>query len=251
MKPVMNPAHPAPYQAPGPRSGEMPLRRALLTGGVAVGALALGGLAGCGGLGGPGRSTEFFVLDDLHPAFAAPGAPTAAVTSPTTLLIAGGTTPTLYDSDRMVYTRDGVGHAYYQYANWSERPLRRLLTLAERRLALEAGVQAVAPSVSGVRGDLLLTIYLDELVHDHTTQPGEMRLGTRAELLNWRRRTLLARRDFQLTAPLTRADARGANQAANQALTAWLDILTPWVKQAVAGLPAPTAGASTPSTPGR
>lgn len=197
-------------------------------------ALSCGALAGCSTLSNEAPRFEFFVIEDLRPAAVA--ASDAPPRTERTLLLTTGPAQALYDSDRIVFTRDGAGHAYYQYANWSERPARRILTLAESRLARGGGFRSVAQTLAGVRGDMVLSLRLDELVHDDGATPGAVRTTVSAELVDWRTRRMVARRTFSQRAPVSGRDARGAAAAANVAVTALLDELTPWVEARAASI---------------
>jgi cholesterol transport system auxiliary component len=208
-------------------AGRLPRRRLLA-------ALSCGALAGCPTLSNEAPRFEFFVIEDLRPGAAS--ASDAAPRTERTLLLTTGPAPALYDSDRIVFTRDGAGHAYYQYANWSERPARRILTLAESRLARGGGFRSVAQTLAGVRGDVVLSLRLDELVHRDGTAPGTVRATVSAELVDWRTRRLVARRTFSQQAPVPSPDARGAAAAASAAVTALLDELTPWVEARAASI---------------
>ena len=84
--------------------------------------------------------------------------------------------PGLYDSDRMVFSADGRSRSYFQFGYWSERPAQSLLLLAETRLARSKRFREVASSTSGVRGDLLLSLRLDELYLDASADPGQVKL---------------------------------------------------------------------------
>jgi cholesterol transport system auxiliary component len=198
-------------------------------------ALACAGpLAGCEVLRNDAPSFDYHVIRDLRPAV-----PAAAGTPPRvdrTLLVAAGPTQALFDSDRMVFTRDGAAHSYYQFSNWSQRPARRIQSLAEARLAASGGFGSVAGSLAGIRGDLLLSLRLDELVHDDSAPPGVMRVAVTADLLDWRRRTIVARRSFAQAEPVKSRDARGAARAADEAVTALLDALAPWVESSAASI---------------
>ena len=97
--------------------------------------------------------------------------------------------PGVYGSDRMVFSKDGHSRSYFQFGFWSERPAQTLLTLAEARLARSQRFSAVAASTAGVRGDLLLSLRLDELYLDVSVEPARVRLGISAELVDWRQRT--------------------------------------------------------------
>jgi cholesterol transport system auxiliary component len=66
-----------------------------------------------------------------------------------------------------------------------------------------------------VRGDLLLDTELVEFYHDASSEPGQVRLVLRAELVDLKQRTLLGRRVFEQQVALTSFDAAGAAQAAN------------------------------------
>lgn len=221
-------------------------RRAMLRRLPALGLLPLTGLAGCGSLDNAAPRFDFFVIEDLRgassPAPTGPQTPAATGSAGSgmrpridrTLLLTTGPTQALYDSDRMVYTRDREGRAYYQYSNWSERPARRILTLAEARLARDGAFRAVASTVAGVRGDLVLSLRLDELLHDDSVQPGLMKLTMTADLLDWRTRQLVARRSFEQSAPVALREARGAARATNLAVTALLDALSAWTEASAA-----------------
>lgn len=215
-----------------------PTRRCTLGAAAALGAAALAGCTGLG-LGNDAPRFDFYVIEDLRAPSAAP-AVSAAPRVDRTLLLTTGPTPALYDSDRIVYTRDGAGRAYYQYSNWSERPARRILALAEARLAAGGGFRAVAQTLAGVRGDQVLSLRLDELVHDDSATPGVLRLSVTAELLDWRTRTLVARRGFARTAPVEGRDARSAARAASEAVSALLDELAAWTEASAARAPAAT-----------
>ncbi|MFN9773807.1 MAG: ABC-type transport auxiliary lipoprotein family protein [Burkholderiales bacterium] len=205
-----------------------PRRRAL-----GLAALSAAALAGCGTLSNEAPRFEFFVIEDLRPLAEPSSAPPR---SPRSLLLTTGPAQALYDSDRIVFTRDGAGRAYYQYSNWSERPARRVLALAEARLARGGGLRSVAQTLAGVRGDIVLSLRLDELIHDDSASPGVVRAAVTAEMVDWRTRTLVARRTFVQRAPVPTRDARGAAAAANVAVTALLDELAPWVEASAASI---------------
>ena len=197
----------------------------------------LGGLlAGCGSLSITNSSPkiDYFVLQDL--ALPAPSTTPAPARSSRGLLIASSTSQALFDSERMVFTKDGISRSYYQFANWSERPPQSLATLAETRLSRVGSFRAVTQSTSGVKADLLLTLRLNELTHDDSVSPGVMRLEVTADLVDWRTRELVARRVFVGAVAVASRDSIGGAQAANRAITTMLDDLSPWVESNAARL---------------
>ena len=193
-------------------------------------------LAGCGSLSITNSSPkiDYFVLQDL--ALPAPSTTPAPARSSRVLLIASSTSQALFDSERMVFTKDGISRSYYQFANWSERPPQSLATLAETRLSRVSSFRAVTQSTSGVKADLLLTLRLNELTHDDSVSPGVMRLEVTADLVDWRTRELVARRVFVGAVAVASRDSIGGAQAANRAITTMLDDLSPWVESNAARL---------------
>lgn len=193
---------------------------------------ALGLLAGCGL--GAGPRQDFHLLRD--PAGAAAGS--AGPRIDRVLLIASGAMPGLYDSDRMVFSADGKSRSYFQFGYWSERPAQSLLWLTEARFANARHFREVALSTAGVRGDLLLSLRLDELYLDASLEPGLVRLIVSAELIDWQTRKLLARRSFVQAAAASPRDATGVARAASQAVGVLLGEMLDWT---VASATAPAA----------
>ncbi|HOM14065.1 MAG TPA: ABC-type transport auxiliary lipoprotein family protein [Rubrivivax sp.] len=200
-----------------------PRRRAL---GCALLIAAPAGLAGCTLSRGPRQ--EFHVLRDGGAA----AAPVAAAPIDKVLLVSAQAPPGLYGGDRMVFTDDGRSRSYFQFGFWSERPALTLQALAEARLAGSQRFAAVAASTAGVRGDLLLSLRLDELYLDVSADPGQVRLAVGAELVDWRQRTLLARHRLHQAAAVPKGDAADLAAAASRAMGALLDDLVPWVASA-------------------
>jgi len=75
----------------------------------------------------------------------------------------------------------------------------------------------------------VLSLHLAELYHDAAEAPGRVRVVLAAELLDPARRTLLARRTFEQSAPAATYDAPGAVRAFNHALAAMLDDIAAWL----------------------
>jgi len=201
-------------------------RRRLLVGlGVAAPAVLL---AGCG-LGNAQRR-DFHLLRDADSQASAPPGPGIDKV----LLVSASAMPGLYDSDRMVFSADGRSRSYFQFGNWSERPAQSLQVLAETRLQRSKRFRDVAASTSGVRGDLLLSLRLDELYLDDAPEPGQVKLIVTAELIDWRSRQMLARRSFAQAATVPKGDAGGLAEAASQAVGAMLGELVAWAAASVA-----------------
>lgn len=199
---------------------------------LVVTALALA-LAGCISFDGKGGAapTIYYVLDDVVPAdTAAPveGRAAGAGGAPRTLLVLDTTSSGFYDNDQLVFSRTPGTRGYYQFARWTERPGKRFADLLRSRLD-RLGSYRVAAASGQVRGDLLLDTELIEFYHDARSQPGQVHLVLRADLLDLKRRTLLDRRVFEQQVPVASYDAAGAATASGIAVGHTLDQLGAWL----------------------
>lgn len=157
-------------------------------------------------------------------------------TVPRSLLVAAVPSIGIGDSFSMSYSRAPHERALYQYASWAERPSSRVVQLLVRRLDARGDFASVAELGSGVNGDLVLNIAVDELVHD--TASGQGRFQLTAVLIDRSARALVARRTFESAVPVPQANARGAVEALSRAVTNVLDELVPWLDAAAEKLPA-------------
>ncbi len=205
------------------RTANLARRRGLL----GLGASAL--IAGCGF--GNAPRMDFHLLRDGDASAPAPAGPVLDKV----LLISSGAMPGLYDSDRMVFSADGRSRSYFQFGYWSERPAQSLQVLSEARLVRSKRFRDVAASTSGVRGDLLLSLRLDELYLDAAREPGVVKVIVSAELIDWRSRQLLARRQFVQAASVPKGDAGGLAGAASQAVGVMLGELVAWAVASAGG----------------
>ena len=167
------------------------------------------------------------------------GAATAATADPgarigATLLVEGAAQGSLYESTALVFSRAPGAHAYYQFASWTEPPARRIAQLTVQRLAARERFDAVARIDAGIRGDLLLRVTVEEMLHELGAQGGRVRIGVTAELIDWPRRALIARRGFAANEPVGGDDAAAAVAAFDRGATRLLDGLAPWVEAVAA-----------------
>ncbi len=153
------------------------------------------------------------------------------------LLISATPANSFYDTTSIVFSRGEPGsRGYYQYAGWTERPVKRISHFLERRVAERNGFRAVAQASSGIRGDLLLNLRLQEIFVDAARSPGTARLSVTAELVDWRDHTVVARRAFAHAAPIEREEPAAAAAGFNRALTGVLDEIVPWLEDVGARL---------------
>lgn len=145
-----------------------------------------------------------------------------------TLLVLDTTTGSFYDTDQLIFSRSAGTRGQYQFARWTERPGKRFADLMRTRLDSQ-GAWHVSAAGGYVRGDLLLDTELVEFYHDAASEPGQVRLALRAELVDLKQRKLLGRHLFEQEVALTRYDAAGAAEASSLAVSRALDELSVWL----------------------
>lgn len=194
-------------------------------------ACAVALLAGCAAPGSVPPVTHY-VMEDLSAAQSVNGS-----TATIALAVAGGNDDAFYDGDSLVFSRAPGQRGVYQFAAWTDRPSRRLASLAERRLEARNRFATVSSVTAGIRADLVLNLNLAALYHDLAVRPSVARVEVIAELVDWRSRALLGRRSFVIAVPVATDDAPGAVGSMNRGITDVLDVLVPWVETTAAAVP--------------
>lgn len=191
-------------------------------------------LAGCisvgiGAADSPG--VIYYVLDDARPAASRP-----STSGKQTLALHGLGADPLTDSTAMVYSRRAGQRGLYQLAAWTERPTRRLVQLAQRRLEARGAFAAVTQLGQPVAADWLLTLTIEQMVHDVSGATGRAQLVVRAELIDRRARDRgqLATARFAADPPVAERNAPAAVSAFALATAEVLDQLAAWVEATVA-----------------
>ena len=183
-------------------------------------------VSGCVSFGEKGSTAAVvnYVLSDTQPA----GQPVPVQPDAPSLLVMDTAAAGLYVSDQLVFSRSMGTRGQYQYARWTELPGKRFADLMRARLNRQSGWQ-VSAAEAYVHGDMLLVTQLIDLYHDAASDPGQVRLELRAELVDLKRRAILGRRSFEHNVPLMSYDAAGAASASNQAVSRALDDLGAWL----------------------
>ncbi len=195
-------------------------------------------LAGCVSLG-IGETAAPHTHHVLHDA-AAPSPRRAEPLVPA-LLIQPMPADALADTASIAYSRHAHQFAFYQLASWAERPVRQLPRLLQRRLEARGVATAVAMFGDPLRADWLLAIGVDTLHHDVSVPPGQARLAVTVELFDQRKRTRVARRQFEASAPTATADSAAAAAALSQTVARVFDALLPWLESELQGATASVA----------
>ena len=176
------------------------------------------------GLGGEAPAQAHYLLADT----AAPAARRAQPLVPALLLQALPADASA-DTASLAYSPRPNEFAYYQFAQWTERPVRRVPRLLQQRLEARGLAGAVAMVGEPARADWLLTVAVDALHHDVSTLPGRARVALTVELFDRRSRTRVARHQFEASVPTPSANAPAAATALSAALTQTFDALVPWL----------------------
>jgi ABC-type uncharacterized transport system auxiliary subunit len=170
---------------------------------------------------------------------AAPAVPRRAEPLVDALLIQPLPADALADTLAIAYSRQAHEFAFYQFASWTERPVRHVPRLLQRRIEAAGIAGAVGVVGDPLRADWLLSVGVDTLHHDIATPPGQGRVSITAELIDRRSRTRIARRQFVAAVPVASADAPAAAAAMSLALTQAFDELVPWLDAELARAPKP------------
>ncbi len=134
-------------------------------------------VAGCFsiGLGGEGTALAQYRLEDLSPKVQPRAAPIDRRLLTSTL-----PSESIGDTYSMAYTRAAQQRQFYQFASWTDRPSERVVHLLTARLEARQLFESVARLGSGVGGGLILSVGVNEIVHDVGT--GTARIEVTAEL---------------------------------------------------------------------
>ena len=148
-------------------------------------ALAALGAAGCVSVGGANDAPARAYLQ-LHDDARVQALATPLVAA---LLIQPQPADALADTVSIAYTRAPNEFGFYQFAAWTERPVRSLPRLLQHRLEARGVAGAVGQLGDPLRADWLLALHIDTLHHDAAASPGQARLALRLELFDRRDRT--------------------------------------------------------------
>lgn len=189
--------------------------------------------AGCVSIGREAPARLSYALHDLGTA-----KPVRRVPLDLVVLVAWSSASAFYDTTSIVYSRAPGALAYYQLSRWSERPAERIGRLFARRLAGTGVFRDVATISAAVRGDWLVELQLDEMLHDDATPPGVARVSVFARLVDRSRRRALDSRRFREEEPLQAESAAAAVKAFDVAVTRLLDASVGWlIEAATRGFP--------------
>lgn len=192
---------------------------------LALFSLALA-LAGCGSVLPERGAQSYYRFDD-----GAPRPAPRAQALPLSVVVAPISSNAVGNAYGMVYSRSNGERAFYQQNDWTDRPTLRVAHLLVDRLEARRAFTSVAQVGSGVTGDVLVNLVVDDVVHDLANGgAGVGRIAVVVEVVDRKERRLLGRRTFVEAAPAREANAAGGAAAINRAVTAFLDAASAWIE---------------------
>ena len=173
-------------------------------------------LAGCSPLQ-PIKSTTLntYALD-------AQFAPANTATGNLTLLVSTPSARSGFDSARMIYVRKPHEIEYFSQNQWVDNPARMLAPLLVQALESTAKYRAVVSARSAATADLRLDTEIIRLQHEFLTQPSQVHITVRVQLLDLRNKTVLATRELDVVEVASSDDPYGGVLATNRAVKAML-----------------------------
>jgi len=123
-----------------------------------------------------------------------------------------------FDSSRMVYIKKPHEIDYFSQNKWVDSPARMLAPLLVQALERSAAFRAVVFKRSAAAADLRLDTEIIRLQHEFLTQPSQIRLTVRAQLLDVPGKRVLATREFDVTEAAASDDPYGGVVATNRAV---------------------------------
>jgi ABC-type uncharacterized transport system auxiliary subunit len=149
----------------------------------------------------------------------------------TRLLISPTTAAAFINTQRIVFSKETGTRGYYQLAGWTQSIPRRFTDLLISRLERTEIFESVASTTSGTTARFLLATELTEFYHDAVQQPGSVKVGVRAQLIDRRKRIIVSQKSFHQSIAVAHYDAGGAVQGFNRAVAQTLDEIVIWLEQ--------------------
>lgn len=123
-----------------------------------------------------------------------------------------------FDTRRIAYVPQLNEISYYANSRWADTPSRMLEPLLMEALEATGSFHAVAQSASPVLGDLRLDTEVIHLQQEFLSKPSRLRFTLRAQVLDLKRRQVLATRTFESVEEAPSDNAYGGVTAANRAI---------------------------------
>ena len=139
------------------------------------------------------------------------------------------------DGADMAYRRRPHEIEYFAYHRWADAPARMLDPLLLRAAAHSGLFRSVVEPGAAVRADLRLESRLLQLLQLSRTDPGELQLALRVNLIDVASGRVLTGRTLRVTEPMTERGPYAGVEAANRAVAVLLSELQVFLADALDG----------------
>jgi cholesterol transport system auxiliary component len=130
-----------------------------------------------------------------------------------------------YDTSRIAYMKEDYGLRYYTRSRWADNPARMLAPLLADAVQATGQFQALYATPGSVSADMRLDTELVRFHQDFRSQPSEMRITLRAQLIDLAKGQVIASRLVDRSMAADTDDTYGGVEAANRLLGQVLDEL--------------------------
>lgn len=151
-----------------------------------------------------------------------------------TLLIAMPQAAPGFDTQGLAYVRSPYILEYYSKSQWIDTPARMLLPLLVHRLEASGLFGAIlSAATSPVAGEWRLDTEIVRLQQEFLTEPSQVRLVLRVQLLDMAARQVIATQLFEILENSPSEDAEGGVFAANQAIARVLNEIIAFIEKQI------------------
>lgn len=160
--------------------------------------------------------------------------PTIPPAKPTgkTLLVSMPKAAPGFNTPAQIYMRRNYVLEYYSKSQWVDTPARMLLPLLVHHLEATGLFAAIlSAAFSPITGEYRLDTEIVRLQQEFLTEPSEVRLVLRVQLLDMVARKVVATRVFEVLIDARSEDAEGGMLATNQAVARVLKKLTAFLEE--------------------
>ena len=134
----------------------------------------------------------------------------------------------LINSQRILFTSDGIERGFFQFANWAEPPPKRITSLLVQALGESKIFDSVSLASTSAAADYQLVTELLECIHDTSSSPGNAKVRIRVEMINLSSRELVGQRTFSKEVEVESYDARGTVEAISKAIHGIIEEILQW-----------------------
>ncbi len=142
-------------------------------------------------------------------------------------------TNAVYNSPRIAYQIHKYKISYYAQNEWADAPGQLLLPVLIASMESSGLFQSTVSISSSAISDLGLDVELQKLIHEYEENDSKVRMAVRMQLIDLKRRNILASETLELLEPAPSNDPLGAVKATNQLVNQLIQASQSFVKNAL------------------